>query len=63
MVPPDMTRHPTGKMLTLDEVAEMTKIDPQTVGEALRDRKLRGVQVRGSWQVSVGEVRRWLSHR
>jgi hypothetical protein len=50
-------------MLTLDEAAAMARLDPQIVTEAVRDRKLKGAQVRGTWQVSVGEVRRWLSRR
>ncbi len=59
----DFTRHPASKMLTLDEVAAMARLDPQIVTEAVRDRRLKGAQVRGAWQVSVGEVRRWLARR
>ena len=59
----DFARHPASKMLTIDEVAAMARVDPQIVTEAVRDRKLKGAQVRGAWQVSVGEVRRWLSRR
>ena len=59
----DYTRHPPSKMLTIDEAAAMSRLDPQIVTEAIRDRKLKGAQVRGAWQVSVGEVRRWLSRR
>ena len=60
---PDFTRHPATKLLTLDEVAAMARVDAQVVAKAVRDRKLKGAQVRGDWQVSVGEVRRWLSRR
>ena len=50
-------------MLTVDEVAAMARVDPQVVTEAMRDRKLKGAQIRGAWHASVGEVRRWLSRR
>jgi hypothetical protein len=58
-----MSRHPASKMLTLDEVSAMARVDSQVISEAVRDRKLKAEQVRGSWQVSVEEVRRWLSRR
>ena len=59
----DFARHPASKMLTVDEVAAMARVDPQVVTEAMRDRKLKGAQIRGAWHASVGEVRRWLSRR
>ena len=59
----NFARHHDSKTLTIDEVAAMARVDPQIVMDAVRDRKLKAAQVRGAWQVPIGEVRRWLSRR
>ncbi len=59
----DTARRDPDSLLTLDEVAEMARVDPTAVRDAVRDRKLASHQQRGATVVRVGDVRRWLARR
>lgn len=46
-----------GDLLTAAEVAEILDVHPRTVGEYIRDGKLRAFQFGGSWRVSENALR------
>jgi excisionase family DNA binding protein len=46
-----------GDLLTAAEVAEILDIHPRTVGEYIRDGKLRAFQFGGGWKISEGALR------
>lgn len=60
--------HFTGRLdpealLTLEQAAELSRLDPQVVREAVRDRRLRTEQHKGELLVRVADLRRWLKRR
>jgi hypothetical protein len=59
----DFARHQPDTLLSLHEVAQMSRVDLLVVTDAVRDRKLVARQVRGDWMVTVADMRRWLSRR
>ena len=59
----DFARHQPDTLLSLYEVAQMSRVDLLVVTDAVRDRKLVARQVRGDWMVAVADMRRWLSRR
>lgn len=46
-----------GDLLTAAEVAEILDIHPRTVGEYIRDGKLKAFQFGGGWKISEGALR------
>ena len=50
-------------LLTLDQAAELSRLDPQLVREAIRDHRLRAEQHKGELLVRVADLRRWLNRR
>lgn len=46
-----------GELLTAAEVAEILDIHPRTVGEYIRDGRLRAFQFGGSWRISENALR------
>ncbi|MGI8550123.1 MAG: ClpX C4-type zinc finger protein [Dehalococcoidia bacterium] len=46
-----------GDLLTAAEVAEILDVHPRTVGEYIRDGKLRAFQFGGSWRISENALR------
>jgi excisionase family DNA binding protein len=46
-----------GELLTAAEVAEILEIHPRTVGEYIRDGKLRAYQLGGGWKISENALR------
>jgi excisionase family DNA binding protein len=46
-----------GDLLTAAEVAEILDIHPRTVGEYIREGKLRAFQLGGGWKISEGALR------
>jgi excisionase family DNA binding protein len=46
-----------GDLLTAAEVAEILDIHPRTVGDYIRDGKLRAFQFGGGWKISEGALR------
>jgi hypothetical protein len=59
----DIARHQPDTQQSLQEEAQMTRVDQLVVTDAVRDRKLLARQVRGDWMVTVADMRRWLSRR
>ena len=59
----ETARRAADDLITLEQVALMARVDRQVVLDAVRDRKLVAQQVRGDWQVKVGDVRKWLARR
>ena len=49
-----------GDLLTAAEVAEILDIHPRTVGEYIRDGKLRAFQFGGGWKISEGALREFI---
>ena len=46
-----------GDLLTAAEVAEILDIHPRTVGEYIKEGKLRAFQLGGGWKISEGALR------
>jgi len=46
-----------GELLTAAEVAEILDVHPRTVGEYIRDGRLRAFQFGGSWRISENALR------
>ena len=59
----DTSRLDPETLLTLEQVASMTRSDRQVVLDAVRDRRLRAEQHQGEWRVRVADLRRWVSRR
>jgi hypothetical protein len=59
----DFARHQPETLLSLHDVARMSRVDLLVVTDAVRDRKLVAREVRGDWKVTVADMRRWLSRR
>lgn len=53
MMSPDT---PRSKLLTVNEVAEWLRVDPDTIRRWLRSGALTGVKVGGLWRVEHDEV-------
>jgi len=49
--------------LTVEEVAQRLKLHPDTVARLLREKKLPGYKVAGSWRISLSELREWMEKR
>jgi len=49
-----------GELLTAAEVAEILDIHPRTVGEYIRDGKLRAFQFGGGWKISETALREFV---
>jgi len=49
--------------LTVEEVAQRLKLHPDTVARLLREKKLPGYKVAGSWRISPSELREWMEKR
>ena len=50
-----------GDLLSATEVAEILDIHPRTVGDYIKEGKLRGFQLGGGWKVSEGALRAFVS--
>ena len=49
-----------GDLFTAAEVAEILDIHPRTVGEYIRDGKLKAFQFGGGWKISEGALRQFV---
>lgn len=56
-------RLPADASLTVEQVAAMARVAPEEVLTAITNRRLRAEQRAGQWQVTVQDMRRWLSRR
>lgn len=46
--------------LTPEEVAERLKLHPQTVKRLLRQKKMPGYKIEGSWRILPSELLKWM---
>lgn len=49
--------------LTPEEVAQKLKLHPDTVARLLRQGKIPGYKVAGSWRISPTELEEWMKQR
>ncbi len=49
--------------LTPEEVAEKLKLHPDTVKRLLRQGKIPGVKIEGSWRISISELNAYLDQQ
>lgn len=48
------------KIYTVNEVAEMLKVDPETIRLLLRNQKLKGLKIGNSWRIEENELEAYL---
>ena len=48
------------KLLTPDDVAEIAQLHPETVRRLMREGKIPGKRMGGSWRISVRKFEEWL---
>jgi excisionase family DNA binding protein len=53
----------TEEYLTPEEVAERLKYHPEYVRKLLREEKLPGRKLRGSWRIKVTELDAWIKEQ
>ena len=49
--------------LTPEEVAEKLRLHPETVKRLLRQGKLPGYKIEGSWRVNAEDLQEWMKQR
>ena len=61
-----MTETETDRYLTVPEVAERLRLNPETIRRMLRDGRMRGFRPGGDsagWRVSERDLREWVASR
>jgi excisionase family DNA binding protein len=51
------------KLYTIEEVAELLAVHPDTVRRYLRDKRMRGVKLRRFWRIPHSEFQKFLESR
>ena len=51
------------ELLTVEEVAQKLKMNPDHIKRLLRSGKIPGYKIEGSWRVKQSELDRWIEDR